>query len=373
MFPSCRIRRLLLAGLLLAGLLLLANCSGLGYVGQAAWGQGRIMVKREPIARLIARPGTPQELKDKLRLVERIRDFATLELGLPAGGSYRSYVELPPVAGGGRRAAVVWNVVAAPELSTVPLTWCFPVAGCVSYRGYFSEARARRFGDRLRRQGHDVSVGGAAAYSTLGWFDDPVLSTVIDYPEAHLAGLIFHELAHQLLYVKGDTRFNESFATTVEVEGVRRWLTAVVRPPSMMAEYLAQQQRQDEIAELLLGHRERLRETYDREESDEWKRRRKRQLFSQLKRALRQLERPPKGEGNAAAGRWAQRQLNNADLVSAGDYHGLVTGFRRLLDRHGGSLEAFYAAARALAELAPDERQRRLRVPEHSAGLISRR
>ncbi len=352
-----RLRRLLLAGLSLLVVLLLASCSSLGYVGQAAWGQGKILVKRQPIIRLIESPDTPPELKEKLRLVERIRDFATSELGLPAGGSYRSYVELPPIAGGERPTAVVWNVVAAPELSTAPVTWCFPVAGCVSYRGYFSEARARRFGDRLAAEGFDVSVGGAAAYSTLGWFADPVLSTVIDYPEASLAGLIFHELSHQLVYVQDDTRFNESFATTVEVEGVRRWLATTAKPASMMEDYLAQQRRQDEIADLFLGYRQRLQEAYGQEETDDWKHRRKRELFSELRRELQEVERS--GEAGAA-GRWARRELNNADLVSVGDYHGQVAGFRRLLDQHGGDLEAFYGAVRELAELAQEERSRRL-------------
>ncbi len=354
-----RARRLLFAVLLLAGLLLLANCSSLGYVGQAAWGQGKILLGRQEIARLLEDPATPGELKEKLALVERIRDFAVAELHLPDNGSYRSYVELPPVADGGRRGAVVWNVVAAPELSTAPLTWCFPVAGCVSYRGYFSEARARRFGDRLAAEGYDVSVGGAAAYSTLGWFADPLLSTVIDYPEPYLAGLIFHELAHQVVYVQDDTRFNESFATTVEVEGVRRWLAAAGRRPAEMADYLAQQRRQDEVTDLLLAYRERLRETYGLDRADDWKRRRKSELFSELRQELLRLGKTANGEGSVA-GAWARRRLNNADLASAGDYHGLVAGFHRLLDLRGGDLEAFYAAVAELAGLGPDERERRL-------------
>ena len=356
---SFRIRRLLLAGLLLAGLLLLVSCSSLGYVGQAAWGQGRILLARQSIAGLIARPETPPELKDKLRRVLDIREFAVSELGLPDSG-YRAYVELPPADDGGRRTAVVWNVVAAPELSTAPLTWCFPVAGCVSYRGYFSERRARRFGERLRGRGYDVSVGGAAAYSTLGWFEDPVLSTVIDYPEADLAGLIFHELAHQVVYVRDDTRFNESFATTVEMEGVRRWLTATGKPPSTMADYRSRQQARDQLANLLLEFRGRLTEIYQGERPDGWKRRHKGELFAELRNALQQLERPAVGEPNPVAGHWARRELNNADLASAADYHGLVAGFRRLLERHGGDLEAFYGAVRELSELDPEARGQRL-------------
>ena len=360
-----------MAVVLLAGLLLLASCSNLGYVGQVAWGQGRILLRREPIAKLIARPGTPPELKSKLELVIRIREFAASELGLPADGSFTSYVELPPATGGGRRASVVWNVVATPELSTAPLTWCFPVAGCVSYRGYFSETRARRFGERLRQKGFDVSVGGAAAYSTLGWFEDPVLSTVIDYPEPYLAGLIFHELAHQLVYVEDDTRFNESFASVVEVEGVRRWLTATGQPESVMAEYLAQQRQGDEVAGVLLGFRDRLREVYGEEQPAEWKRERKHELFAELRRRLEALERPATGEGSTAAGRWARRQLNNADLASVGDYHGLVDSFRGLLERHGEDLEAFYRAVRELAELSPEERQQRLERGPSNRGILS--
>ncbi len=353
-------RRLLLAAAVILSLLLLVNCSNLGYLGQAAWGQGRILLQRRPIDRLLARPDTSPDLKEKLRLVEGIRDFAVSELGLPAGGSYRSYVELPVAADGSRRASVVWNVMAAPELSTMPVTWCFPVAGCVSYRGYFSEARARRFGERLRRKGFDVSVGGAAAYSTLGWFKDPVLSTVIDYPRAYLAGLIFHELAHRLVYVKHDTRFNESFATTVEVEGVGRWLEATAQPPLVMHDYLLRQRHRDEVAGLLLSTRDQLQQAYDEEQPDEWKRRRKRELLSRLQQVLGELEKPRNGEGNAIAGHWARSELNNADLVSAGEYSGLVASFRRLLERHGGDLAAFYQAVRQLAELDPEERQRRL-------------
>ncbi len=350
-----RLRRLLFAGLSLLLVLLLASCSSLGYVGQAAWGQGRIMVKRQKIARLLADSETPAELKEKLELVERLREFATGELKLPAGGSYRSYARLPPAPGGGRRAAVVWNVVVAPELSTAPLTWCFPVAGCVSYRGYFSEARARRFADRLAAEGHDVSLGGAAAYSTLGWFADPVLSTVIDYPETRLAGLLFHELAHQLLYVQDDTRFNESFATTVEVEGVRRWLAATGQPPSVLAAYLEEQRRQDEVATLMLAYREWLREAYGKDKTDEWKRRRKGEVLAELRAELEAL--------GGVASAWARRPLNNADLASAGDYHGLVAGFRRMLELQHGDLPAFYREARRLAELSPPERQRMLAVP----------
>jgi predicted aminopeptidase len=351
--------RRLLAVLLLGSVVLLASCSTLGYVGQAAWGQGKILLDRRPIERLLADPATPAELRDKLETVERIREFAFAELGLPDNGSYRAYVELPPEADGSRKTAVVWNVVAAPELSTAPLTWCFPVAGCVAYRGYFSHRRADRFAERLRRKGFDVTVGGAAAYSTLGWFEDPLLSTVIDYPDVHLAGLIFHELSHQLVYVQDDTRFNESFATAVEIEGVRRWLAGASRSETEIMEYVASLERQDEISDLLLATRERLQEVYDREATDDWKRQRKREVFAGLRTALREIQ--ESWERTAALGeRWLEGEANNADLASVGNYRELMPGFQRLLEEHGGDLDAFYDAVRELAELGPEERERQL-------------
>lgn len=326
------------------------GCSSLGYYGQAVWGQTKILAQRRAIDKLIADPGTPAELRAKLRAVERIRAFATTELALPADGSFRSYVELEPAPDGGRRLAVVWNVVAAPELSTLPVTWCFPVVGCVAYRGYFSERRARRFAARLERKGLDVTVAGAAAYSTLGFFDDPVLSTVIDYPETALAGLLFHELAHQVVFVKGDTVFNESFATAVENEGVRRWLRATDRSPVAMADYLDRQRRRRELTGLYLAYRDRLAAVYRRDREESWKRARKREIFDELCARL-DLER-----GSVAD----ECRLNNADLAAVASYHDLVPAFEVLLGRHGRDLESFYAAVAELAELDPDERRRRL-------------
>lgn len=355
-FFSRRRGRQLWAAAMLLLLLFLTSCSNLGYYGQAAWGQARILLKRRPIERLLADAGTPQALRDKLQAVQRIREFAASELLLPAGGSYRTYVELPPAVDGGRRSAVVWNVVAAPELSIEPLTWCFPVAGCVAYRGYFSEARARRYADRLRRRGYDVAVAGAAAYSTLGWFDDPVLSTVIDYPQVHLAGLLFHELAHRLIYLKGDTRFNESFATAVETEGVRRWLARTDQPAELAEGYLAQLHRQAELSNVLLDFRSQLAEIYGAEAGDDWKRQRKRQVLAQLQQTCRRLEASWAAVGGSV-GRWAKGEVNNADLVSVGSYRELVGAFEHLLERHDGDLRAFYGAVRRLAAASPEDRR----------------
>ncbi len=366
---ASKLRRWLLILLLLLAVVLSASCSTVGYIGQAAWGQAKIMVKRRPIERILDDPATSAELREKLTMVERIREFAFEELHLPDNGSYRSYVELAPEADGSRKTAVVWNVVAAPELSTVPQTWCFPVAGCVAYRGYFSHRRADRFADRLRRQGFDVTVAGAAAYSTLGWFEDPLLSTVIDYPEIYLAGLIFHELSHQLVYVQDDTRFNESFASAVEIEGVRRWLAASGRPPSEVADYVVQFERQDELADLLLATRDRLQEAYEREASDDWKRQRKGEILADLRVALHEVQ-EAWGDTASVGERWLEGEVNNADLVSVGSYRELVPGFQRLLEEQDGDLEAFYDAVEELAQQSPEDRERRLESPSRdgSAG-----
>ncbi len=196
---------------------LIAASSGGCYLLQSVQGQLSLMSKREPITRVIDQPSTPPTLRAQLEAVSSIRDFASRELGLPDNGSYRSYADV------GRRY-VVWNVVAAPEFSVDAKEWCYPIVGCVAYRGYFVEARARRFAARLGGRGFDVMVGGVAAYSTLGHFNDPVLNTMMGWNDVELASIIFHELTHQLLYVPNDSSFNEALATTVEEEGVRRWL-----------------------------------------------------------------------------------------------------------------------------------------------------
>src|SRR5580698_420199 len=203
--------------LALLALLALPGCGTL-YVMQAGSGEWQVMRARKPIDKVLKDPNTPQELRDTLTEVNAAREFASRELGLPDNRSYRTYADV-------HRPYVVWNVVAAPEFSVHPKQWCFPIAGCVAYRGYFVEKRARSFASGLAKKGFDVTLDGVPAYSTLGKFADPVLSTMLPYGPDELAAIIFHELAHQLLYVKNDTQFNEAFATTVENAGLQRWLT----------------------------------------------------------------------------------------------------------------------------------------------------
>jgi predicted aminopeptidase len=313
-------------------------------------GQLSLMSKREPISRVIARGSTPPALRRQLEAVAAIRDFATRELGLPDNGSYRSYADL------GRRY-VVWNVVAAPEFSVDPKQWCYPIVGCVAYRGYFVEARARDYAAKLRGQGLDVMVGGVAAYSTLGHFNDPVLNTMMDWNDVELAAIIFHELTHQLVYVPNDSSFNEELATTVEEEGVRRWLRAQGRDADL-ENRLVQQQHYLKVIGLLSAARAELRTIYAAGLAAQTMRDQKRAAFDSLRSSFAHLK--ADWGGHAPFEAWFTEDLNNAHLASIATYFDCVPGFERELAAAGGDLGAFYARARALAKL--DQVQRDARV-----------
>jgi predicted aminopeptidase len=339
--------------LLAAVALLAASCSHIRYYGQAVRGGTEILAKRQPIEWLLENPeasGLGEARRKRLQRVLELRDFASAELGLPDNKSYRTYVEID-------RPYVVWNVVAAPEFSILPRRWCFPIAGCVSYRGYFARHRAERFAAKLERQGFDVSVGGVTAYSTLGWFADPVLSTFIDQPEARLAGLLFHELAHQVAYAPGDTTFNESFATVVEIEGVGRWLRQE-GDLSTLEGYLLDRQHEIEFVGMALGARARLAELYASDQSLQVKRQLKQAIFDSLKGEYAQ--RHPGSD--ALYTRWFEGALNNSHLAAVSDYHRLEPPLAEELARLGGDLPAFYERVAELAALDQEERWRQLGV-----------
>src|SRR3954469_661885 len=304
----------------------LCGCETLSYYGQAIGGHFDVIAAARPVEAWIADPGTPAELRARLQPAERIRDFASRSLGLPDNRSYRSYAELG-------RPYVVWNVFAAAEFSVDPKQECFPVTGCVAYRGFFSEQAARRHAEKLRAQGFDVHVGGVPAYSTLGWFDDPLLSTFIRYPDAQLARLVFHELAHQLVYAANDTTFNESFAVTVEEEGVRRWLVSEGREADLQAFHAAQERRKL-FAQRVKETRERLAAAYRDASSPEEKRARKKQEYERL-----QGQYP----------NFVPAEPNNAFLVSIALYNEQVPVFEQIL-KESGDLPAFYARVRDLAK-----------------------
>ena len=333
-------------------LLLTSGCANVSYYFQSVSGQLDLWRRERPIEDVIADPASPQALKDRLARVLEIRAFASRELGLPDNASYRRYADLS-------RPFVVWNVFAAPEFSVQPLQSCFLFAGCVSYRGYFAREDAERFSARLAEQGNDIYVGGVPAYSTLGYFADPVLSTFIHYPEAEVARLIFHELAHQVAYVRDDTVFNESFAVAVEQEGVRRWL-ARDGDASRWKQFEQGRRIRAEFASVAQKYRERLDALYRTRLAPDAMRGRKREILAELEAEYGSLK--SQWGGYSGHDRWFASKPNNAQLASLVAYSQLVTVFETLLARVRGSLERFYMAVKELAALPKEERDARIRA-----------
>jgi predicted aminopeptidase len=343
-----------LAALLASSLAaLLTGCETAGYYAQAAGGHLALMASRQPIDELLTVPAgeQPAARADVLRTVLEIREFATAELGLPDNGSYRSTT--PP-----QGDAVVWSVVATPRYSLEPRRWCFPVAGCTSYRGYFDRAAADGYARGLAREGLDVTVDPVPAYSTLGWFDDPLPGNVLRWPDYEIATLVFHELAHQRLYVKGDSPFNEAFATAVADAGVGRWL-ARRGDAAATAGWRGARQRQAQFLGLLLGARERLLAGYEGAGSDEVRESLKRDTFAALREDYARLtaswEAPSPGYDA-----WMARPLNNARLAAVATYRRWLPAFDHLMHCAGGDFERFYAACEALAVLDATRREAEL-------------
>ena len=337
-----------------AALIALSGCAELGYYWQAVEGQLSINAAREPVTRVMADPQTPPALKARLAQATAIRDFASRELALPDNDSYRSYADL-------KRPYVVWNVFAAEEFSVTPRQWCFPFAGCVAYRGYFAQAGAEAYAAELRAQGLEVYVAGVPAYSTLGWFDDPLLNTFINYPDAELARLIFHELAHQVVYVKGDSEFNESFAVAVERAGLARWLAAQGEAAPVAAVAQARERRVQFLA-VVTAARDRLAALYRLRLAPDAMRARKGEVYAQLARDYAALKQQWKGY--TGYDRFFEG-INNATLASVVLYNARVPAFERLLAEKGGDLAAFYAAVQSIAALEPAQRAERLDAGAH--------
>lgn len=341
--------RHLLPALLVAALAGCGAADTADYYWQSASGQLDILARAKPIDVVIGESPDPA-LKQRLVRVQEIRAFATDELGLPANASYTRYADL-------ERPFVVWNVFAAPPLSLEGRQWCFPIAGCVSYRGYFGEKEARAEAARLAEKGDDVWVSGVPAYSTLGYFDDPVLSTFVRWPEVEVARMVFHELAHQVVYVKDDSQFNESFAVAVEDAGVRRWLSTRGNP-AMIAQYERNERLRGVFRDLLRETRSKLAAIYASDASDDEKRAGKVAAFAAMRA---DYDRARAGEpGLAGYERWFAGMdgagPNNASIVSVALYTGRVPAFKALLDDAGGDLPAFYRQVKALAAKPKAER-----------------
>jgi predicted aminopeptidase len=351
-----RIARLRTWALVLGAVSLLGSCANLGYYAQAVGGQMDLLSRAQPVHEVIDNPGARENLKRALGKAIELRAFASRELGLPDNQSYTRYSDL-------QRPYVLWNVFATEEFSVTPKQWCFIGVGCVGYRGFFAQADAEAFGAELRQDGHDVYLGGVPAYSTLGWFDDPLLSTFIGYPEAELAQLLFHELAHQIVYVNDDTAFNESFATAVELEGVNRWLERH-GDAAQRAAFEQAQQRKAAYIDNMLNARQQLETLYASSASADDKRAAKSRIFGTLRAELAQGSKHPE--------RWQTQQLNNAQLASVATYTQLVPAFRALLAQQQGDMAKFYAVVKDMSALPKIERNAVLQAAlEDSRGKLA--
>ncbi|TPG87675.1 aminopeptidase [Pseudomonas mandelii] len=337
-----RVLRILFPGVLF---LFLNGCAGVSYYGQLASGQLQLLRAREPVSRVIADPGRDQLLRAHLTQSQKTRTFASQQLQLPDNQSYRLYADIG-------RPFVVWNVFATPEFSLTPQNHCFPIAGCVAYRGYYSQSAARGEAALQRLQGMDVSIGGVEAYSTLGWFNDPIISSMMAWGDERLATLIFHELAHQRFYVEDDTEFNESFATFVEQEGTRQWRAFRGLAPDSGA----QVQQRDRFIQLVLDTRTRLERLYTLPLPADQMRQRKADEFERLRREYRQL-RDSQWAGDKRYDAWINAPMNNARLLPFGLYDQWVPAFAALFRQVGGDWKKFYAAVEKLGALPVGERK----------------
>jgi len=346
-------------GLLFAllALLGLAGCANLAYLNQAAQGEAAVLQKARPIPEVIADPDTPPTVADKLRMAQRMRQFAVTELKLPDNSSYTRYADTG-------RSYVLWNVVSAPPLSLKPVESCFPIAGCLAYRGYYAEDEAQAWAKAQLAAGNDVFVYGVPAYSTLGWFGDPLLNTTVRYGELSLARLIFHELAHQVLYVRDDSAFNEAFATAVELEGIERWL-AMRHAPRLDEAYRKGEAQQAAFMGLMSDARRKLAAIYGGNETDAAKLAAKHEIQQATRVAYLALK--AEWGGYDGYDHWFDPLPNNAHMASLATYHRLVPAFRELICEQAGDMAAYYAQVRALAQKNKAERDEALTALEVAA------
>ena len=345
-------RKLSLAFLLVttASLLFFTGCETIGFYSQAVSGQLSLLVSSTPIEEVIASPSAPERLKTRLKFISEVRRFAENELYLPTGSSYKSYVELS-------RPFVLWNVFATPEFSLKPVSWRYLFVGRMSYRGYFGQSDAQEFAKKLEQNGYDVFVGGVSAYSTLGWFDDPVTSAMLRRGDVRLASLIFHETAHRLLFIGGDTAFNEGFATAVATEGVRRWIAKNGAKMSFK-DFLAYRKRHASFIDLVMSYRPQFEKLYESTLSDSEKIKRKEALFMEMKAGYIVLKKSWDGRGDFD--KWFSEDLNNAKLASIASYQTYTPAFAKILESKNGDLKEFYRACEELGYMEKEGRTRRI-------------
>jgi predicted aminopeptidase len=346
------LRNIPFAALTLILFTLISGCADMRYYTQSARGQLDVVSRRQDIVEMLADETLPKAMRERLNLVLAVRSFAIDSLQLPASGSYQAYADL-------ERDYAVMNLLAAPEFSTHLRTWCYPIIGCATYRGYFDADLLEQAANELRQQGNDVYTGRVAAYSTLGWFDDPILNTVMGWPEYRLVGLIFHELAHHRLYIEDDTVFNESFASAVEQSGIELWYSAQAQQDQVRI-YHERKHSRKLVVGLILRIREELAELYKLELSAEDMRQKKAMLMQQAKQEYAQL-----GEqvtSSSGFNRWFAGELNNAKLGSVAAYNSYVSAFLAMLASHDHDYAKFYSHAERLGKL--DQTERKVRLEE---------
>jgi predicted aminopeptidase len=330
----------------------LAACSGPGYYIQAISGQWKLMHARQDIQSLLSDPATTPELATQLETAEQIKTFAQSELDLPSNGSYSSYVEIDG-------DALVWNVVATPEFSLEPKKWCFPVAGCVPYRGFFKQKKADDSAEKLRNKSMDVIVSPATAYSSLGWFNDPLLSTMLSGSDVRLAAYLFHELAHQRLYVKNDGLFNEGYASFVEERGIMAWLVFDQRHADLQ-DWQQLQTVSEDFKGLVRQVRSELVDVYFSDGTANAKRGQKKEIYDSLLISLEKLSKE-KWQGKRYYRSWFEGPLNNAKLALYNTYEGSHCAFQQLWDIANGDPKQFHVLAEEKSKLQKDERDKWLK------------
>ena len=332
----------------------LTACESLAYYSQAMHGQFTILTKRRSIKDVVDDPSTENQLRGQLESVLQIRQFAETVMHLPVEKTFSTYVDL-------EKPFVVWNVFASPEFSLDARQWCYPIAGCVTYRGYFSEAGAREYASELTEDGFDTHLGGVAAYSTLGWFSDPVLNTIVNREEHSLAALIFHELAHQVVYVPGDTEFNESFATAVEIEGLKRWMergSEKSNSEAIISQAKREKSYREEFVQLVQGYTSQLEDLYISEIPDQDKREQKQRVVEEMRASY--LVKKEEWDGYSAYDNWFASEINNAKLRTVSTYFNRVPAFDTLMQEVDYDLPLFYARVKEIARMDDTDRNRAL-------------
>ncbi|NOY66404.1 MAG: aminopeptidase [Gammaproteobacteria bacterium] len=332
--------------------LILSACSSLSYYGQAIRGQFELLGKRVPITSVLAGDKLDKNIRQKLLTVQEARDFSISNLGMPDNDSYCDYADL-------KRRYVMWNVFVTPAFSFTPMEWCYPIVGCIAYRSYFSRVDAQKLANEMEASGYDVYLSAIPAYSTLGWFSDPVTSTMMHWQDYDLVGTLFHELAHQMFYIKNDTVFNESLAKAIEQEGLRRWMEYKGKGERYQA-YLLDDRREDLLVKIVLKARKKLEVLYSQGDSKKISLSSKLEIFRLLRKDYYQLRK--QWGGYDGYDQWILSGMNNAKIQSIATYYDYVPAFNQLLKKQGGDLSLFYKQIKKLMAKDIQSRKRILGV-----------